>query len=169
MNSYKYMFFLSFFFSFSVFSQTADEHYKKGEQQIKMGDYNDAIEHYTNAIKADSAHNQSYLRRAFCFNATGKFLESINDYNIILANDPKNVFALNSRGGCYNKLERYAEAMEDFNAVLAIDKSNIQAINNRGWAKKGLGNMKAACEDWNKAKQLGSDEAKIILKNNNCK
>jgi hypothetical protein len=38
----------------------------------------------------------------------------------------------------------------------------------RGFSKKGMNDTKG-CEDWNKSKQMGSEEAKIILKNNRCK
>jgi hypothetical protein len=53
--------------------------------------------------------------------------------------------------------------------VLNIDPNNQEAYNNRGWAKNGLGLYKEACLDWKTSKKLGNEEAKIILKNNNCK
>ena len=59
--------------------------------------------------------------------------------------------------------------MTDFNEALRIEPKNQEAFNNRGWAKSGLGRAAVACEDWNMSKKLGNEEAKIILKNNQCK
>jgi hypothetical protein len=42
-------------------------------------------------------------------------------------------------------------------------------MNNRGWSKKFKGDKDGACKDWNASKKMGNDEAKIILKNNQCK
>lgn len=42
-------------------------------------------------------------------------------------------------------------------------------MNNRGWAKKFLGDKDGACKDWQTSKKMGNEEAKIILKNNQCR
>ncbi len=68
-----------------------------------------------------------------------------------------------------NKQKKYKEAMADYDRVLSLDPKNTEAYNNRGWCKKWLTDTDGACADWNTSKRLGSEEAKIILKNNHCK
>ena len=59
-------------------------------------------------------------------------------------------------------------AIKDFNMAIEIDPKNSEAYNNRGWSKKGLGDKDGACQDWKTSKKMGNEEAKIILKNNQC-
>ena len=70
---------------------------------------------------------------------------------------------------CTNKTGEYQLAIDDFNEALKMDPTDQEAYNNRGFSKKLMGNKSGACEDWNTSKKLGNEEARIILKNNNCK
>ena len=56
----------------------------------------------------------------------------------------------------------------DFNKAIELDPENQEAYNNRGYTKKFMGKTKEACDDWKKSKKLGNEEAKIIMKNNDC-
>lgn len=151
------------------YSQDAKEFFKEGQKDYKFLRYNEAIDNYTKAIALDTNYVIAYIQRAFCKGMIKDFAGAIEDYNVVLKIDPKHKFALISRGSAKNKTGDYQSAIDDFNKALELDPSDQEAYNNRGFSKKGLNDTKGACEDWNKSKQMGNEEAKIILKNNRCK
>ena len=61
------------------------------------------------------------------------------------------------------------KTLKDFNRVLSISAKDTEALNNRGWTYQGMGKHDLACADWKKSKKYGNPEAKLILKNTNCK
>lgn len=91
------------------------------------------------------------------------------DFTKVINIKPDHRWAYTSRGSARNKTGQYSLAIEDFNKALELDPTDQEAYNNRGFSKKLAGDKAGACEDWNKSKKLGNEEAKIILKNNNCK
>lgn len=154
---------------FTVSGQDAKKSFESAERHYSSGNYKSAIEDYTTAISIDPSYLNAYLRRAFCYSATKDYDGALSDYSKILELKPNHVWALNSRGSAYNKLKKYDLAMADFNKLLELEPKNTEALNNRGWTKQGLGNHQEACEDWKLSKKYGNEEAKIILKNTNCK
>lgn len=159
---------LNFFFS-TVFAQDADSFYKTGDNKLRAGNYNDAIENFTRVLKIDSNHINALSKRAFCYSLTGSYQEAIADFDKVIKIKPDYLQGYLSRGSAKNKTKQFSQAIVDFNKVLTLDPKNTEALNNRGWAKKGLNDLEGACGDWLESKKLGNSEAKIILKNNNCK
>lgn len=160
---------LTLVISINGIGQSVESLFNAGEKSFQNGNYERAAERYSEALKLDPNHNESLIRRAFCYNALKQYDKSVEDYSAILKSDPNNINALLSRGGAYSKLEKYDLAIEDFNKVIELDKKFHQAYADRGEAKKYLGDKKGACDDWKTAKKLGNSEAKLILHNNNCK
>lgn len=160
---------LIFFIPFSGYSQTAESLFKEAESKFKANDLDAAIAGYTQAIEKDSTYFNAYLRRGFCHGLKQNYDLAVNDYSAVLRHSPSHVWAITSRGSAYNKLGKYDLAIADFNRVLEIDPKNQEAMNNRGWSKKFLGDKEGACKDWYSSKKMGNEEAKIILKNNQCK
>lgn len=147
----------------------AEKIFNSAERKYANGDWKNAVVEYTKAIEIDSNYINAYLRRGFCLSLTKDYEGAIKDYSKVLQLDPNHQWAYLSRGSAKNKLKDFKSALADFNKALALKPTDQEAFNNRGWAKEGLGDHKGACEDWNKSKQLGNDEAKIILENNHCK
>lgn len=148
---------------------TAADYFKKGDYYYRNGDHALAIPQFDNCLKLDPSHVNGLLQRGICKNITNDFSGAILDFTSVIALEPNHRWAYLSRGSSRNKTGEYALAMDDFNKVLSFDPNDQEAYNNRGFSKKLSGDKTGACEDWNKSKKLGNDEAKIILKNNNCK
>lgn len=162
---------LLIFLSFSLIgnSQDATEIFNKAENLFANGNYQESKTLYTNVIEKDPTNMNAYLRRAFCESVLKNYKAAVADYTTVIEAHPKHPFAYLSRGSAYNKLEEWKLALSDFDMVLNLDPKNQEAYNNRGWAKTGLGLHKEACQDWKTSRKLGNEEAKIILKNNQCK
>lgn len=163
------VFLLVLMVSIQGFSQDAEKVFNKAENLFASGEYEEAEKLYTQVISLDEKNMNAYLRRGFCRSVLKKYEEAVADYTFVVEKHPKHPFAYLSRGSAYNKMEKWQDALIDFNMVLNIDPKNQEAYNNRGWTKNGMGLYKEACQDWKTSRKLGNEEAKIILKNNNCK
>ena len=150
-------------------SQDAKKIYTQGEIDYNNGRFTEAIGNYTLVISLDSTFINAWLHRGFCKGMIKDFKGAIEDYTKVISMDSKLRFAYLSRGSAKNKLEEFQSAMDDFNIVLELDPFDQEAYNNRGFSWKGLGEKEKACDDWIKSKQMGNEEAKIILKNNRCR
>lgn len=149
-------------------AQSAADLVAKGLQKLEMGHNEEALKYYNQAIQNDPTYMDAYVKRAFVHSIMKDYTSAIADYDAIIASNPNLPHTYVSRGSAYNKLEKYEEALKDFNKALELDPGNAEAYNNRGWSKKGLGDKEGACSDWKASKKLGNEEAKIILKNNQC-
>lgn len=156
-------------FATSGFAQDSEAIFNKAENLFASGKYEEAEKLYTQVIESGSKNMNAYLRRGFCRSVLTKYEEAVADYSFVVDKHPKHPFAYLSRGSAYNKMEKWQDALIDFNMVLNIDPKNQEAYNNRGWTKTGMGLYKEACKDWKTSRKLGNEEAKIILKNNQCK
>lgn len=148
---------------------TAADYFKKGDYYYRNGDHLLAIGEFDKCLQLEPTHVNALLQRGFCKNLVKDFEGAIKDFTKVIELEPSHRWAFLSRGSARNKTGEYALAMEDFNKVLELDPSDQEAYNNRGFSKKLSGDKQGACEDWNKSKKLGNEEARIILKNNNCK
>lgn len=150
-------------------AQDAESLFKQGEVRFQQQNYEGAIPFFTKAIDADPGHMNAYLRRGFSYSVLKDYKKAIDDYSKIIDAHNTHVFAYISRGSARNKLGRFKSALEDFNRAIQLDSKNQEAYNNRGWAKEGLGDHKGACKDWKYSKKMGNEEARIILKNTDCR
>lgn len=148
---------------------TAEDYFKKGDYYYRNADYALAIPEFNKALEKDPNHINSLLQRGFCKNINKDYEGAIADFSRVIELKPDHRWAYTSRGSARNKTGQYTLAIEDFNKALEYDPTDQEAYNNRGFSKKLSGDKAGACEDWNKSKKLGNEEAKIILKNNNCK
>lgn len=171
MNNLKKIFISTILLAFSYLcnAQTADEFFKEGEAKSKQRNFTEAIEQYSKAIIRDSTMWNAYVKRAFCYGLTEQYSKAVEDYTIVIAAEPEKIYSYQSRGSAHYKLGHYPEALADFNKVIELDPKNQEAFNNRGFVKKGMGDKEGACKDWYISKKMGNDEAKIIIKNNNCR
>ncbi|MBK7969726.1 MAG: tetratricopeptide repeat protein [Bacteroidetes bacterium] len=144
-------------------------HFKKGDTFYRNGDHAEAIAEFDKAIELDGKFVNALLQRGFCRNITKDFEGAVKDFSRVIELEPNHRWAYVSRGSARNKTGEYQLAIDDFNEALKMDPTDQEAYNNRGFSKKLMGNKSGACEDWNTSKKLGNEEARIILKNNNCK
>ena len=158
-----------FFCAATIKGQDAESLFNQGEARFQQQNYEGAIPFFTKAIEADPGYMNAYLRRGFAYSVLKEYLLADQDFTKIIETHDKHVFAYISRGSARNKLGRFRSALEDFDKALQLDPKNQEAFNNRGWTKEGLGDHKGACMDWKFSKKMGNEEARIILKNTDCR
>jgi tetratricopeptide (TPR) repeat protein len=90
----------------------------RGWLMHKKGDYQSAINDYSNAIKRKSDIHGTIWLRANCYENTGELDNAINDYINYLNYKP------NDAEGHYNLGLLYEYKKDYFNAILSYQKSN---------------------------------------------
>lgn len=120
----------------------------------KEGKINEAIYHYSEAIRLNPTFAKVY-------NSRGTIYGKLNEHQLA-------VEAYNNRGTIYGKLKQYQLAMEDFNKVIQLNPNYAEAYNNKGSINYLIGQNQNAIHYYNKAITLKSDDAKIYINRGNA-
>jgi tetratricopeptide (TPR) repeat protein len=93
------------------------------------------------------------------------FIGSLSDFTIAIEIKPDFSEAYFSRGLLYGKeLHKYSKAIKDFNKAIKYNPDYAEAYYNRGVTYRILDDLNKSCDDWRKAKELGFEEADILIK-----
>ncbi|GAB6023140.1 Mitochondrial import receptor subunit TOM70 [Chamberlinius hualienensis] len=103
-----------------------------GNRFFKEGDYNQAVECYTKAIKlCPKNKNDSlatfYQNRAASYEKLKQFEKVVADCNLALELKPSYVKALNRRAKAFEKLDKLEEALEDATAICVLEEFQNQS------------------------------------------
>ena len=88
--------FLSVFLSLSLFGQSP--YFDSGSEHYKQGEYQEAIDDYNTAIKINPNYALAYYNRGISYNELGRYQEAINDYNAAIKINPNDASAYVNRG-----------------------------------------------------------------------
>lgn len=106
--------------------------------------------------------------RGLAFGLLEEYLQSIDDFSVVLEREPKNLDALFARGNSYLQDRYYQHAIDDFDKVLKVDKKNDNVYSLRGMAYLSIESYTKALNDINQAIKINPNEvkyyqAKILL------
>ncbi|EDW34610.1 GL21482 [Drosophila persimilis] len=106
---------------------SAGSHKDKGNEAFKGSQWDEAVKHYSNAIKLGATHKELpvfYKNRAAAYLKLEKFEKAVDDCTEslkLVPNDPKALFR---RAQAYESLEKYEEAYRDATALFKADPGN---------------------------------------------
>ena len=123
------------------------------------GEYEKAIEKYSESIELNSNYTEAYNNRGGAKNKLGKHQDAIVDYNKAIELNPILAEAYNNRGFAKDELEQYPEAIADYDKAIELKPNDAMAYNNRGVAKDKLGQYPEAMADFDKAIELNPNDA----------
>ena len=83
------------------------QHYEKGCEYFSDEYYTEAIQSFTQAIKADHKMKIAYTFRGNIYHLLKKYKEAVNDFSEAVRVDPKYVKGYNNRGNAYRAMEKY--------------------------------------------------------------
>ncbi|MBK7381579.1 MAG: tetratricopeptide repeat protein [Ignavibacteriales bacterium] len=135
------------------------ELFDKGNNEYKIGNYQEAIKYYTNYIKEYPNDAGAYNNRGLAKDDLGDYRGAIQDYNKAIYLDPNNTDAYNNRGNAKSNLEDYRGAIQDYNKTIGIDPNDAGNYYNRGSAKSNLEDYRGAIQDFNKAIEINPNYA----------
>jgi Tfp pilus assembly protein PilF len=107
--------------------------FPRGAEQMKAGDYQGAIESFTEAIALHPDRHELYTSRGSAEERLGRNEAAVQDYSQAIRMAPKTAgVAYSGRGVCLVRLHRDDDAFADFNKALEIDPELASALNGRG-------------------------------------
>ncbi len=131
----------------------------RGNVYDDLGNYEQALSDYNQAIALDPKYAAAYNNRGIIYDDLGNYEQALSDYNQAIALDPKDALAYNNRGIIYKDLGNYEQALSDYNQAIALDPKYALAYNGRGIIYKDLGNYEMALSDYNQAIDLDPKDA----------
>jgi tetratricopeptide (TPR) repeat protein len=128
-------------------SDKARERFKQGQEAYQKGDFEKAIEDFTEAIRLDPKYADGYFQRgrAYLARKTGDAKENtdkaIADFGEAIKVNPNLAGAYSMRGYvCHEIKKEYERAVKDYQEAIRIDAGSQNARNNLAW-------LMATCPD----------------------
>lgn len=137
-----------------VQKNNAEEIFREGLKKIEQGNFQGAINDFTEVLKINPNIPDAYYFRGLARDLLEDNEEAIKDYSEAIRLDPKNTYAYNNRGTVYAELKEYDKAIEDYDRALDKDSENANAYYNRALAHTALGKPEQALADFQKAAEL---------------
>nr|XP_054760270.1 tetratricopeptide repeat protein 12-like [Lytechinus pictus] len=106
----------------------ATEWKDKGNVEFKEGNYEKAIEHYTEGLAHLKDFGVLYTNRSQAYNKVGCYEEAIADCDLILRLEPKNSKAHIHRGKALLGQLKYEEAIDSYKEILQYDPKQQKMV-----------------------------------------
>jgi len=126
---------------------------------IELGDYDQAIADFTEAIKMAPHVAKYFLGRGTAYAKRGEHLLAIADYDEAVRLKADYSGAYVNRGESYSRLGRYDRAVADFSMAIKLNPDFGAAYYQRARAYKALGRRDLAAQDLAKAAELSARRA----------
>ena len=112
---------------------TSAEEKEKGNACFKKGDYKEAAELYTSALKICAAEDKDMIvalhkNRAACWLKLQRYEDAISDCKVAIQLAPSDVKALYRLAQALDSKKQYSEAMKHLKQLLSIEPKNKEAI-----------------------------------------
>lgn len=129
-----------------------------GEQAMKNGNYDSAIQYLSKAIQSDPNYSPAYFYIGYIFADVGEYDRAIESYNLAIQLNPNDDSSFFNRALIYFEQKAKFELAEaDFSKVIQIDPQNAKAYFYRGNLYESWGKDDQANADRKKWKSLGGD------------
>jgi stress-induced-phosphoprotein 1 len=109
----------------------------KGNAAFSAGKFEEAIQHFTDAISVDPNNHVLYSNRSACFSSLMRYQEALDDAEKVVSIKPDWAKGYSRKGAALHGLRRFEDAVAAFEKGLEYDASNAQL-------KQGLADAKAA-------------------------
>ena len=126
---------------------------------LMLGQFDKAIDVYSNIIQLDSQNAAAYTGRGVAKGSLERHEEALADFDAALRLNPQHAAAYAGRGIAKNNLGQYEKALADFDAALRLNPQHAAAYVSRGFAKNNLGQHEEAIVDYDTALRLNPQEA----------
>jgi hypothetical protein len=113
--------------------------------------FEEAIDHYTRAIRIKPEIHLSYMGRGLAYDKLGRFNLAIEDYNHAIRLDQDYAETYFNRGNSYDELGQYQQAIKDYSEAIRLNPDYVEAYNNRGNTYFSRGGNERGCADAQKA------------------
>jgi WD40 repeat protein/Flp pilus assembly protein TadD len=142
---------------------------KQSLEQIRQGNFEEAIATLSEAIALDPEFANAYHNRGEVYYKLDNYEQAIADYTTALELKPNNAVTYQRRGLAYFMLGNSEQdpqiweqkALPDYERAIELDPKDAEAYMLRAWLFGNLGKMEEAFADWERAIELAPDDAQI--------
>lgn len=143
------------------------ENYRKGNNAFDLGNFNEAVEYYSNYINSileleqewvPSSLYEAILNRGMAFQQLGNYELSMKDYNEVIIHESYNDHAFALRAELKSNLGDLYGALKDYDAAIRLKPKDGEYFSNRGVVKGKLNNYNDAILDFNSAIKINSTD-----------
>eukprot|EP01117_Protostelium_nocturnum_P005510 TRINITY_DN1990_c0_g1_i1.p1 TRINITY_DN1990_c0_g1~~TRINITY_DN1990_c0_g1_i1.p1 ORF type:complete len:389 (-),score=132.72 TRINITY_DN1990_c0_g1_i1:36-1202(-) len=99
-----------------------------GNDSFALGNYEEALIHYSQAIRFNSKENVFFSNRALVYLKMGRFYESIGDCTASIERKP-NIKAYARRAAAWFSLNEYFLAAQDYKLAIGCEPNNMDCAN----------------------------------------
>lgn len=135
----------------------------RGMVKAQQGDYEKAIEDYTQALTVNPNYVGAYLNRGSAYANLGNYSKAITDFNQALRINPNSAEAYYNRGATRGETGDVQGAIADYTQALRLNPNYTYAYVNRGSARSRLRDYKGAIADCNQALGLDPHDAEVYV------
>ncbi len=138
--------------------KTAEDYYLEGKDYYINGNYDQAIESFTKAIKLNNNLADAYLSRghAYAVKPNPDLNQAISDFDHAIKINPLEDSAFTGRGLAYARQGKLDLAIADFNQAIKLNPQNPLAYALRGMVYCNKKDYPKAWEDVHKVESLGA-------------
>ena len=141
-------------------SSPAEAAYNRGKDHLLAGNYDSAIQAFTEAIRLNPGFSAAYNGRGIAYvYYRSEENRAIRDYTEAIRLNPNDANAYHLRGGLYAVQGKYDRAVQDYTEAIRIDPGDAEAYYNRGLAYADQGQYDRAIQDYDQAIKLAPNDA----------
>ena len=122
--------------------------------QYRIGNYQAAIELFTNDIKKQPSNAKLYVGRGLAYDASGRYEEAIEDFSRAIDLQPRYALAYYFRGMSYSKKGDWRKAIDDISVAITINPDDAGSYYSRGKIYLKLINCSQSIDDFTRFIQL---------------
>jgi tetratricopeptide (TPR) repeat protein len=134
---------------------------KQGYNQLLRGDFKDAAQSLTMAIRLQPNLAEAYQWRGSAYYGLGDLQSALRDFNQAIRLKPNLAEAYVGRGFAYYGLGDLQSALRDSNQAIRLKPNLVEPYVSRGSAYYGLGDLQSALRDFNQAIRLKPNLAQV--------
>ena len=139
----------------------ADSLYRSGLDSLWLGNYDNAVGYFENAVNKDPKRADAWVQVGYCKVKQGKNQEAISAYQQAIQLQPNSADIYNKLGDAYYYAGKLAEAIESYSEAARIEPTNAEVYYNLALAYFESGNQNRALAQASKLRDL---DAKLYEK-----
>lgn len=105
----------------------------RGFAFYSLGQYDRALEDYSQAIHFSPGFNDYYRDRAYTYEALGQYDKAVEDFSAAIRLSPQRSATYVDRGEALWQLKQYAPASADYQRAIQLDPRNAAACHGLAW------------------------------------
>ncbi len=142
----------------------APELFKRGYAYYQKGEFDKALNDYSEAIRLDPTQARTYNNRGLAYQAKGDLDQAIADFSEALRLEPSLGVSYLNRGRAYAGKNDLDRAIADYSEAIRLDPKSGAAYRRRGEAYQVRSESAKSLADFAKAEELGDLPKRYVPK-----